>query len=296
MTISSLFLSTGTKSLLGSGPADQDQLPERSNPVKKFANKFKTLALKLGGTSAPKDDKSIDLEHLQRTYDTFNILACDKLAKLGHRRSRFLIFTDRDILFMAPHTRRVGRAFLKFKIAYENCRIIHNSESSALRLEVVHNSVVKRIEHIIPDDRADFNHKCHNAFSACRRRKEANKRKTITLFKRGLADMITTVVGMGFQRAEVEFHLRYLLQHSREPSVGLLMGAIAKNKAKAFPYMSADRGFEIGSDHVQQVRALRAMGSPWEQLQLSDDLLHGLSHKTKSNGAGRTRASRATKA
>ena len=66
------------------------------------------------------------------------------MAKLGHRRSRFLIFTDRDILFMAPHTRRVGRAFLKFKIAYENCRIIDNGESSAFRLEVVHNSEVGR--------------------------------------------------------------------------------------------------------------------------------------------------------
>ena len=41
-----------------------------------------TLALKLGGASAPKDDNSIDLEHLQRTYETFNILACDKVALL----------------------------------------------------------------------------------------------------------------------------------------------------------------------------------------------------------------------
>ena len=132
----------------------------------------------MGGAVAPKDDNSLDLEHLQRTYETFHILACEKVAaaflcahrsveysvascksrsiaasplvhpflpqvaKLGLRRARFLIFTDRDILFVAPHTKRVGRAFLKFRVAYENCRIIDDGEGATLRVEIVHDSEV----------------------------------------------------------------------------------------------------------------------------------------------------------
>lgn len=52
------------------------------------------------------------------------------------------------------------------------------------------------------------------------------------------------------------------------------------------PKITDDGVYETEADHVQQVKALRSMGSPWEQLQLSDDLLFRLSHKMKANDPG----------
>ena len=69
---------------------------------------------------------------------------------------------------------------------------------------------------------------------------------------------------MHIQRAEVEFHLRHLLQHSREPSVELLVDAIAKNEGKALHMPQTEAA--VAGSHISE-------SSEWLSCKPSDIVL-----------------------